>query len=103
MVWASTGDERACSGGAGYDDVANPLGCSRDHILSIVAGWNDGVPPQLLRHPANCRWITQEDNAAKGRTDRNAGLADVEALFVWIESYEGAIRCAIAIRPPVVK
>ena len=84
----STDEERELVNICGvYSDILNPDGCSRDHIFPVCGGWHHQVPPHLLRNPANCRWITQADNALKGLTDRKAGPADVKALFARIEAY----------------
>ena len=43
----------------------NLSGVSRDHILSVMYGYRNGVDPKIIAHPANCRLLTQSQNASK--------------------------------------
>ena len=43
----------------------NPSGVSRDHMLSVAAGFKDGISPEILAHPANCKLILQTENFKK--------------------------------------
>lgn len=40
-------------------------GVSRDHIVSVKFGFEHGVDPTVIAHPANCRLIAQNENASK--------------------------------------
>lgn len=40
----------------------NPKGVSRDHKMSIEYGWNNNVPPEKIRHPANCELMRHDHN-----------------------------------------
>ena len=44
----------------------NLNGVSRDHIYSVVKGFEDKVNPLLLAHPANCQLLRHNDNISKG-------------------------------------
>lgn len=37
-------------------------GVSRDHKISIRWGFDHHVPPEIMRHPANCELLLHEDN-----------------------------------------
>lgn len=43
----------------------NPTGVSRDHLFSIHDGFRLGVPPAILRHPANCQLVPHVENQKK--------------------------------------
>ena len=43
----------------------NPNGVSRDHMISRYYGWTHKIPPEIIRHPANCRIMKQSDNYKK--------------------------------------
>ena len=49
-----------------YHPTKNPDGMTRDHILSIEYGYRNNIDPELLKHPANCQFLTMKENAAKG-------------------------------------
>ena len=40
-------------------------GVSRDHMVSIRWGFDHGILPSLLRHPANCRLLRHSENSSK--------------------------------------
>lgn len=42
-------------------------GVSRDHILSVREGFELGIDPFLLAHPANCRLMIHTDNISKNK------------------------------------
>lgn len=50
----------------GWYSASNPTGVSRDHMLSISLGWKMNIPPNVMRHPANCELMIFEDNRQKG-------------------------------------
>lgn len=43
----------------------NIYGVSRDHMLSVRYGFDNGIDPKILAHPANCRLMLQSDNVSK--------------------------------------
>lgn len=43
----------------------NPKGMSRDHMFSIKDGFSMGIPPHIMKHPANCNLILQSENTRK--------------------------------------
>lgn len=50
-----------------YDRIKNPSGVVRDHIISVDFGFKNNIPPEIISHPANCRFITHLENAKKGK------------------------------------
>ena len=42
-------------------------GVSRDHMLSVREGFELGIDPKLLSHPANCKLMIHNDNISKNK------------------------------------
>ena len=42
-------------------------GVSRDHMLSVKEGFELGIDPKLLAHPANCKLMIHNDNVSKNK------------------------------------
>lgn len=61
----------------------NTQGAVRDHKYSRWSGFNDRVFPEVLRHPANCKALSQSDNAKK----RSSNSITLEELFYHIRQY----------------
>lgn len=45
--------------------VRNLNGVSRDHKISVDYGYQHGIDPQIIRHPANCQLVLHNDNQRK--------------------------------------
>lgn len=43
----------------------NLLGISRDHMYSIKDGFENGIDPKLICHPANCKLMQHKENQLK--------------------------------------
>lgn len=43
-------------------------GISRDHMLSVKGGFELGIDPKLLAHPANCKLMVHNDNVSKHKS-----------------------------------
>lgn len=43
-------------------------GVSRDHMLSVKEGFEQGIDPKLLAHPANCKLMIHNENVSKHKT-----------------------------------
>lgn len=43
-------------------------GVSRDHMLSVREGFEQGIDPKLLAHPANCKLMIHNENVSKHKT-----------------------------------
>jgi len=45
----------------------NLYGVSRDHIISVKYGYDNGIDPKIISHPANCQLLRQSENASKNK------------------------------------
>lgn len=70
-------------GNGSFNIKTNRKGLTRDHILSRKCGFENGLFPEILRHPANCNIITHGKNSSKGK---KSGYS-IEELFLKIENY----------------
>jgi hypothetical protein len=43
-------------------------GVSRDHMIAVRDGFNLGIDPKLLSHPANCKLMIHNENISKHKT-----------------------------------
>lgn len=43
----------------------NLNGVSRDHMVSVKYGFENGIPPNIISHPANCSLMLHNDNVSK--------------------------------------
>jgi hypothetical protein len=57
-----------------YKEIINPTNLTRgrtrgtyqlDHIMSKIGGFNGGVAPELIAHPANLKMLTASENQSK--------------------------------------
>jgi hypothetical protein len=73
-----------------FHNITNRTGVVRDHMLSRKTGFNLGIFPELLRHPANCQILTFQDNVKK-KSSRyiDADHLTPEELFDRINTYQG--------------
>jgi hypothetical protein len=65
----------------------NLNGVSRDHMLSVREGFNNGVDPKLLSHPANCKLMAHTDNISK---NKNSSITESELksrIYNWNNKY----------------
>ena len=70
-----------------FNQYSNTNGVVRDHMFSRKTGFNLGVYPEILRHPANMQIITHSANASKRRGQYIDGDSlTLEALFVKIRT-----------------
>lgn len=68
-----------------WHPTQNRNGVVRDHIVSRKFGFDNGVFPEILRHPANCSIMLHKNNSSKGP---KSGLTLYE-LFDKIKKYQG--------------
>lgn len=71
----------------------NTSGVVRDHIYSRRAGFDNRVPPEILRHPSNCQLLTHGENMRKSKTNIVGRYYDncdisLEELFSRIENFD---------------
>lgn len=81
-----------------FDDVAyanlnengifsrhNTKGWVRDHIVPRKIGYEFGLPPFIMRHPANMNFVSHSENVSKGFSDRvlteNQKTSIIDLLF----------------------
>lgn len=67
----------------------NLKGVSRDHRLSVIQGFHQGIEPQLLAHPANCRLILHSENQRK-RQKSSLTLEELKQDILKFEQEVGA-------------
>lgn len=72
----------------------NLNGVSRDHCFSVKQGFEQGVDPNIIAHPANCKLLLHRDNQRK---NRSCSLT-VEQLIKNIKSFEEKFSQ----RPPIL-
>lgn len=44
----------------------NLNGVSRDHMVSVKFGFDNSIPSEYIRHPANCKLLLHNSNVSKG-------------------------------------
>jgi endogenous inhibitor of DNA gyrase (YacG/DUF329 family) len=59
-------------------------GVSRDHLLSVSAGFKQGIDPAIISHPANCEYMLHRVNQRK----HTKSSITLEQLLVRIEEFE---------------
>lgn len=62
----------------------NTNGVSRDHIFSVMDGFYNNIPPEVISHPANCQLSLHVDNLKKGRKS----LISIDQLYEKIKSWD---------------
>lgn len=63
--------------------VTNTNGISRDHLYSITDGWLNKVPPEIIRHPANCALLPHKENQTKHKKSK----ITLEELYKRIDDF----------------
>jgi hypothetical protein len=66
----------------------NMKGVSRDHIISVMFGFKNGIDPDIISHPANCRLLTQSQNASKGKKCDMPVEELIEKISIWNQKYD---------------
>lgn len=64
-----------------YNRHTNQNGVVRDHRLSVFDAFRQRLDPEIVRHPANCQFLTHKDNARKtikSSISREELLNDIE-------------------------
>lgn len=59
----------------------NVKGWVRDHIVPRKVGYEYGLPPYILRHPANLQFISHSKNISKGFADRRLTNKEKEHII----------------------
>lgn len=66
-----------------YHPTNNPSGIVRDHILSKAEAYQKGYDPTVIRHPANCQFITNADNIKKSSNSDISYEQLLERISYW--------------------
>lgn len=74
-----------------FNNKHNKKGVVRDHIVGRKYGYEHGIFPEIMRHPANCRIIKHNENVSKGQKGKGRPDADIsiEELFDRIINFNG--------------
>jgi hypothetical protein len=67
----------------------NLNGVSRDHIVSIRWGFENGVDARFIKHPANCQLLVHNDNVSKGKKESISQQDLIEKINTWNKKYLG--------------
>lgn len=51
--------------GSNKSGIRNVNGISRDHKVSVSYGFKNNIPPNIIRHPANCELLPHIENQKK--------------------------------------
>lgn len=65
----------------------NPNGISRDHIVSVKYGFNNGINPEIISHPANCQLLRHNDNVSKYTSCTISIEELLEKIKLWNKKY----------------
>jgi hypothetical protein len=73
----------------------NLSGVSRDHILSVKDGFDNGIPPHIISHPANCRLMIHTENISKNCSSDITYEELLEKIKKWDEKYGRLVKLVI--------
>jgi hypothetical protein len=62
-------------------------GVSRDHIFSVREGFEQGVAPKMISHPANCRLMIHSKNISKNKRSDISLSELTEKINSWNKKY----------------
>lgn len=66
----------------------NLLGVSRDHLYCVKDGFKNKVNPDIIKHPANCKFVIHKENQQKYNTS-SISLDDLlKKISEWNKKYE---------------
>lgn len=69
-----------------FNNKSNTKGCVRDHLLSRRYGFDNGINPAIIAHPANCEIVLHSENVKRANGDDNQ--ITLEELKNRIKSFE---------------
>lgn len=70
--------------GSNKRGINNKNGVSRDHLISVSYGFLNNIPPEIIRHPANCDLKLHKDNNKK---NSNCEIT-IDELYERIKKFE---------------
>lgn len=62
-------------------------GVSRDHMLSVKEGFELGIDPKLLAHPANCKLMIHNENISKHKTSSITLIELIQRIETFDKKY----------------
>lgn len=62
-------------------------GVSRDHMISIVEGFEKKISPKIISHPANCKLMVHNDNIRKYKNSSITIDELLERIDKWNKKY----------------
>lgn len=65
----------------------NLTGISRDHMVSCKYGFENNIPFEHIRHPANCKLITHCENSSKNKKNSISYEELLKRIEVWELKY----------------
>lgn len=67
--------------------IKNTKGCVRDHLLSRRYGFENGIDPEIISHPANCEIVLHSENIRRRFLEDDNQITLTE-LYKRIDEYE---------------
>ena len=61
----------------------NLNGISRDHMVSVMFGFENKIDPEIISHPANCQLLRHNDNVSKGKKNKITVEDLIERIKNW--------------------
>ena len=77
-----------------YHSIKNPNGVVRDHILSKAEAYQNAYDPAHIRHPANCRFITNAENIKKSSNSDITYDQLLERITLWEQNVVPVLSAA---------
>lgn len=65
----------------------NLNGVSRDHMISVRFGFDNDIPPEQIRHPANCKLLQHNSNVSKGTKNSITYDQLLQRISAWNSKY----------------
>lgn len=63
-------------------------GVSRDHMFSVREGFEQGIDPKLLAHPANCKLMIHNENVSKNKTSSISIIELLQRIEAFDKKYD---------------
>lgn len=65
----------------------NLSGVSRDHMFSVYEGFINKIPPEILKHPANCKLMIHNQNVSKLSKSSITLEELLKRIKIWDQKY----------------
>jgi hypothetical protein len=73
----------------------NLTGVSRDHMVSCKYGFENNIPFDHIRHPANCKLITHKENSSKNKKNSISYKELLKRIEAWEIKYSLTVHHTI--------